>query len=203
LIPTIYWTVVSRGITLTGGDSPYLALLIVGSGSASLQSHEKVLKMGALNAIQSSLADYFRRVQGKVHELLEPLSSEQLWQRPFPYGNSIGNLILHITGNLNYYIGSQIAGTGYVRHRDLEFSDTGKPKKELLNAFDDAIDTAVRAVADQSDHDWAVPFYGELADGSTRFAQVLACAGHAYHHVGQIIYLQKELLRSAGPTALE
>jgi hypothetical protein len=152
--------------------------------------------MDLLSVIQSSLAEYFRmRVQEKVHELVAPLSSEQLWQRPFPYGNSIGNLILHLTGNLNYYIGAQIAGTGYIRHRDLEFSHSGKPKGELLKAFDDAIATAVTAVFVQSDRDWSAPYHAERADGSTRFGQVLACAGHAYHHVGQIIYLQKELLR--------
>jgi hypothetical protein len=88
--------------------------------------------MASLSVIQSSLADYFRvMVQERVHELVSPLSSEQIWQRPFPYGNSIGNLILHLTGNLNYYIGAQIAGTGYIRQRDLEFSDGGKPKGEL------------------------------------------------------------------------
>jgi uncharacterized damage-inducible protein DinB len=152
--------------------------------------------MGSLGAIQSSLVEYFRmRVQEKVHELLEPLSSEQLWQRPFPYGNSIGNLILHLTGNLNYYIGAQIAGTQYIRHRDLEFSDSGKPKDELLKDFDDAVDIAVTAVSAQSDRDLSAPYHAERADGSTRFGQILACAGHAYHHVGQLIYLQRELLR--------
>jgi hypothetical protein len=93
-------------------------------------------EMALLDVIQSSLADYFRmRVQQKVHELVEPLSTEQVWKRPFRYGNSIGNLILHITGNLNYYIGAQIAKTGYIRHRDLEFGDSGKPKDELLKGF--------------------------------------------------------------------
>lgn len=152
--------------------------------------------MDLLSVLQSSLADYFRiRVQEKIHELVAPLSTEQLWQRPFPYGNSIGNLILHLTGNLNYYIGAQIAGTGYIRHRDLEFSDSGKAKDAVLKAFDDAITTTVSAIFAQSDRDWAAPYYAERADGSTRFGQCLACAGHAYHHVGQIIYLQKELLR--------
>src|SRR5215813_11400830 len=100
--------------------------------------------MDLLSVLQSSLADYFRmRVQEKIHVLVEPLSSEQLWQRPFPYGNSIGNLILHLTGNLNYYIGAQIAGTGYIRHREREFSDSGKPKDALLKGFDDAITTTV------------------------------------------------------------
>ena len=152
--------------------------------------------MASLSVIQSSLADYFRvMVQERVHELVSPLSSEQIWQRPFPYGNSIGNLILHLTGNLNYYIGAQIAGTGYIRQRDLEFSDGGKPKGELLKVFDDAIQITGATIEKQSDHDWSTPYYAERADGSTRFAQVLACASHAYHHVGQIIYLHRELLR--------
>lgn len=108
--------------------------------------------MDLLSVLQSSFADYFRlRLQERIHELVEPLSSEQLWQRPFPYGNSMGNLILHLTGNLNYYIGAQIAGTGYIRHRDLEFSDSGKAKDPLLKAFDDAIATTVSAVFAQSD----------------------------------------------------
>jgi uncharacterized damage-inducible protein DinB len=152
--------------------------------------------MASHSVIQSSLADYFRTmVQKRVHELLEPLSCEQIWQRPFPYGNSIGNLILHLTGNLNYYIGTQIAGTGYIRHRDLEFSDGGKPKDDILKDFDDAIVMAVDVVSAQSDGDWPAYYQAERADASTRFGQILACAGHAYHHVGQIIYLQRELLR--------
>lgn len=152
--------------------------------------------MASLSVIQTSLADYVRvMVQERVHELVRPLSTEQLWQRPFPYGNSIGNLILHLTGNLNYYIGAQIASTGYTRRRDLEFTDSGKPKGELLKAFDDAIQITVATIESQSDEDWSMPYRAERADGSTRFAQVLACAAHAYHHVGQIIYLQRELLK--------
>lgn len=152
--------------------------------------------MELLCVIQSSFAEYFRvRVQERVHELVEPLSREQLWQRPFPYGNSIGNLILHLTGNLQYYIGAQIANTGYIRERDLEFGDRGKSKEELLKAFDEAIATTLSAVCKLSEREWADSYHAERADGSTRFGQVLACAGHAYHHVGQIIYLQRELLR--------
>ena len=84
--------------------------------------------MADFSVVQSSLSDYYRMIQAKVHELTEPLSLEQLWTQPHPYGNSIGNLILHLTGNLNYYIGAQIGGTGYVRQRPLEFSSTGNLK---------------------------------------------------------------------------
>src|SRR5216683_2921999 len=97
--------------------------------------------MADFDVVQSGFSDYFRMIQAQIHELTDPLSTDQLWQRPYPYGNSIGNLLLHLTGNLNYYIGAQIAGTGYVRHRDLEFSDAARPsKKEVLKKFDDAIE---------------------------------------------------------------
>jgi len=126
------------------------------------------------------------------------LCTEQLWTRPYPYGNSIGNLILHLTGNLSYYIGTQIAGSGYIRHRDLEFSDSGQSKDELLRNFDQTIETVVATLAKQSDDDWAAPYSAELeSEAKNRFNAFLRCAGHAYHHVGQIIYLQRELLQES------
>jgi len=151
------------------------------------------------DGVRSSFADYFRMVQSRVHELAEPLSTEQLWRNPYPYGNSIANLIQHLTGNLNYYLGTQMAATGYVRHRDQEFdsSGRGRSKEDLLAAFDEAIATCIRTVSAQSDSDWSAPYEADLVDGKTRFQQILACAGHAYHHVGQMIYLQRELLREA------
>lgn len=153
--------------------------------------------MSNFDVVRSSFADYFRMVQSRVHELTQPLSTEQLWRNPYPYGNSIANLIQHLTGNLNYYLGTQIAGTGYVRHRDHEFdqSHRGRSKDELLSAFDDAIAMCIRTVSAQSDSDWSLPYEAQLVDGANRFQQILACASHAYHHVGQIIYLQRELLR--------
>src|SRR5262249_8554261 len=98
--------------------------------------------MALPDLVQSGLSDYFRMIQGEIHELIAPLSTEQLWQKPYSYGNSIGNLILHLTGNFNYYIGAQVAGIGYVRDRDLEFTDSGKPKEALLRDFDAAIEIA-------------------------------------------------------------
>jgi hypothetical protein len=50
----------------------------------------------------------------------------------------------------------------------------------------------------QSDRDWSEPYTAERSDADTRFGIILNCAAHAYHHVGQIIYLQRELLHQAG-----
>jgi len=151
----------------------------------------------SFSVANQGFADYYQMIRDKVHELIEPLNDEQIWQRPYTYGNSIGNLLLHLTGNLSYYIGSQIANDGYVRHRDLEFSDTGKSKVELLSNFDRTIDMVIASVKKQSADDWSAPYTAEREPESTnRFEAFLRCAGHAYHHVGQIIYLQRELLRA-------
>jgi hypothetical protein len=151
--------------------------------------------MADFNVVRSAMTDYFRMIQGEIHELTKSLTPAQIWTRPHAYGNSIGNLVLHLTGNLNYYIGAQIAGTGYVRHRDQEFTDSGKAKDELLRDFDQAIEVAVATISSQSDADWSAPYSAEREpESKDRFSVFLRCAGHAYHHVGQIIYLQRKLL---------
>ena len=68
--------------------------------------------------------------RAELHKWVDPLSNEQFWRKPYPYGNSIGHLVLHMTGNLNYYIGARVAETGYVRDRDREFTDKQPPAKE-------------------------------------------------------------------------
>ena len=151
--------------------------------------------MPACDVVRDGLADYFRKIQARIHELTDPLSTEQLWTRPYQYGNSIGNLVLHLTGNLSYYIGAQMGGTGYVRNRPVEFTDSGKDKTELLAAFDRAIETVIATIEKQTDADWATPYAAIGTENKNRFTMVLNCLSHADHHVGQIIYLQRELLR--------
>jgi len=144
-----------------------------------------------------SLSSQYERVRSKVHALVEPLSTEQLWRRPFPYGNSVGHLLLHLTGNLSYYIGTEIAGTGYVRDRPKEFADPSRrPREEVLRDFDRAIDMVLAALAAQRDDDWRASYSAVGADGVTdRLTMFLRCAAHADHHAGQMIYLCKQLAR--------
>jgi uncharacterized damage-inducible protein DinB len=149
--------------------------------------------------VADTLAAYYEGVREKIHELVAPISTEQLWTRPYPYGNSIGHLLLHVTGNLNNYIGARIAKTGYVRNRPLEFSDTSKRSKEqVLADFDAAISMVVATIRKQSPEDW-VASYSDPTDPptTTRFGAFMRMAAHAYHHTGQIIYLSKELSRPA------
>jgi uncharacterized damage-inducible protein DinB len=152
--------------------------------------------MQDLSALMArSLVAYYQRVQQSVHGLVDPLTDEQLWRRPFPYGNSVGHLLLHLTGNLNYYVGAQIGASGYVRDRPREFTDSElRPKADVLQRFDQAVAMVIATLHAQSADDWTAPYEAVGADGvGDRFTIFLHCAAHADHHAGQMIYLCKQL----------
>jgi uncharacterized damage-inducible protein DinB len=151
--------------------------------------------------VGKSLAAHYDRVRGRIHTLVEPISEEELWVRPFAHGNSVGHLLLHLTGNLSYYIGAQIAGTGYVRDRPKEFADPSRrPRDEVLRDFDRAVDMVLATLAAQGEADWDRPYQAVGADDSPdRLGIFLRCCAHADHHMGQMIYLCKELTRLGKP----
>ena len=147
--------------------------------------------------ISTGLAKYYEELQGKIYHWADTLSEEQFWTKPYLYGNSFGHLVLHVTGNLNYYIGTQIAGTGYVRDRDREFTDAHPPTKaETLKRLDAAVAMVIQTIHAQTVADWAKP-YSALGDGGVgnRFNMLLRCASHLNHHIGQMIYLHHEFQR--------
>jgi len=154
------------------------------------------------SAVSETLASYYEEVRGRVHELVAPLSTEQLWENPYTYGNSIGHLLLHLTGNLSHYVGARIAGTGYVRNRPLEFTDTSRhPKEEVLAAFDRAIEMVAATTRKQSADDWTAAYSDPTSPHDhNRFAVIQRMAAHASHHLGQIIYLSKELAKKQPAT---
>ncbi len=126
------------------------------------------------------------------------LNSATRWRKRYPYGNSVGHLVLHLTGNLNYYIGARVAETGYVRDRDREFSDQQPPsKEEALGAFDRTIAMVVATIQKQTASDWGKAYTADREpEAANRFQIFVRSVGHAYHHVGQIVYLSRELART-------
>ncbi|GAC1673550.1 MAG: hypothetical protein PVS2B2_06880 [Candidatus Acidiferrum sp.] len=154
--------------------------------------------MGELaEMIGASLAKEYKSTADALHKWADPLTQEQFWKNPFGYGNSVGHLVLHITGNLSYYLGTQIAKTGYLRNRDQEFTEANQPpKEEVLRKFDEAISMVVATSKKQSGEDWQKEYSAERElQAKDRFTIFLRCASHAYHHVGQVIYLRRELDR--------
>jgi uncharacterized damage-inducible protein DinB len=153
---------------------------------------------GLNETVANGLAAYYEYVAQHLHKWVDPLSNEQFWRKPYPYGNSVGHLVLHLTGNLSYYIGARIAETGYIRDRDREFTDAHPPHKdEALRAFDRAVAMVVATIRKQSLEDWGKAYAAEREpEARDRFQILVRSAGHAYHHVGQIVYLSRELART-------
>jgi len=155
--------------------------------------------MAELNdTVVSGMTAYYEYITEHLHKWADPLSNEQFWHKPYPYGNSVGHLVLHLTGNLNYYIGARVAETAYVRDRDREFTDKQPPSKaEALAAFDRVIALVVDTIKKQKAEDWSKAYSGEREPEATNLFQIFVrSAGHAYHHVGQIVYLSRELART-------
>jgi hypothetical protein len=157
--------------------------------------YRKELYMESLSStIAEGLIRHYEELLGKVHHWAEPLTEEQFWTKPYPYGNSFGHLVLHLTGNLSYYIGAQIAETGYMRDREREFTETHPPSKaEALQKLDAAVAMVVKTIRAQSADAWGNPYsaVGDAGVGN-RFNIFLRCASHLFHHIGQMIYLHHE-----------
>lgn len=154
-------------------------------------------KMPGLDVtLATVLAGRFQAHARRINELAAPLGNSQFWTKPFSFGNSFGHLVLHLTGNLNYYLGAQIAKTGYVRDRPREFADSNPPPKaEALKSFDEAVAIAVRTIQSQSAEDWSAEYSGMGTDAPNRLTIFLVCESHMQHHIGQMIYLVNELQR--------
>ncbi len=146
--------------------------------------------------VTAEFTSYFRHLGQRVEKAATAVAEEQLWTRPFPFGNSIGHLLLHLTGNLNHYIGALIAGSGYIRQREHEFTDeVHHPRELLLARFHEAVDMVVRTLAAQDDASFSMPVESQHPI-QTRLGLFLVCAAHLNNHIGQMSYLVQALKAS-------
>jgi hypothetical protein len=91
-------------------------------------------------AVGKAAADEIADAFAKIKHCLNQLTDEQVWWRPKPSLNSIGNLILHLRGNLRQWIVSGVGGATDNRDRPREFSERGPiPKADLLDRLDEVI----------------------------------------------------------------
>ena len=145
--------------------------------------------------LATELAALFRRDITRLAQELRAFPEDgPLWTKPPGIGNSIGNLVLHLEGNLREYIGRQLGGVAYTRQRDLEFSGTGLALSDLRAKADALVALIPDIVAALSDADLE-RLYPEKHHGlSISTAQFLVnLHGHLNYHLGQIDYLRRML----------
>ena len=141
------------------------------------------------------LSELFRRDITRLLQEVKAFPVEAaLWQRLPGITNSVGNLALHLEGNLREYVGRQLGGVPYRRQRDLEFSLSGLSRDDLLQRVVGLQEIIPEIVAGLSDAvlDAAYPEEVLGAPISTR-KFLIHLQGHLNYHLGQIDYLRRIL----------
>lgn len=142
--------------------------------------------------IAQSIA-YFEQNTPKIEKCLSELTEDEVWHRPNASSNSIGNLLLHLCGNITQYILSSLGNVEDRRERDKEFtSNSVFTKEELLQKLKSTTDAAVSVIRnlkeDEMLHKRSVQAYQLSAIGI-----IIHVVEHYSYHTGQIIYWTKLL----------
>jgi uncharacterized damage-inducible protein DinB len=127
----------------------------------------------------------------RIEHCVELLSDEEIWWRPTPESNSVGNLMLHLAGNIRQYIVSGVGGEPDRRDRQAEFDERGPlPRAEVIGRLR-------RAVFDSGDTlervDPASLLVRRIVQGHevTGLFAIYHAVEHFSMHTGQIIFITK------------
>jgi uncharacterized damage-inducible protein DinB len=130
----------------------------------------------------------------KIRHAIRDLTEEDLWWRPNDASNSIGNLILHLAGNIRQWVLSGIAGAPDVRRRQEEFDQRGGMSvEELLAHLEGTVAEVDEALAQLPVEVLGEPRTIQGLEGTVMGA-LYHVVEHFSMHVGQIIYLSKARL---------
>jgi hypothetical protein len=131
---------------------------------------------------------------GRVKHCLDQLTDAQVWWRPTEKMNSVGNLMLHLAGNVRQWI---IAGVGVEkdeRRRQAEFDERGPiPKVELWNKLESTVAEAKAALAKPDATEWqrVRRIQGFEVTG---LGAALHSVSHFRGHTQEIIHLTRTIL---------
>ena len=136
-------------------------------------------------------AEKLRQYADRIFVCLDQLTPEQIWARGSENENSVGNLVLHLAGNVRQWIGSGVAGRASIRDRDAEFAARGHVDVQelrvlLRTTIDDAVAVIQKLTAERLSEMIRVQVY----DVSVLEA-VYHVVEHFSQHTGQIIFATK------------
>ena len=133
----------------------------------------------------------------KITHCLGQLSDEQVWWRPQPSLNSIGNLVLHLCGNVRQWLVAGLGAAADVRDRPAEFAERGPiPRAELLRQLGAVVDEARAALARQTARQLldVRPIQGWQVTG---LAAIFDSVPHFRGHAQEIVHMTRAQLGDA------
>jgi uncharacterized damage-inducible protein DinB len=129
----------------------------------------------------------------RLRTCVEPLSQEQVWWRPNPASNSIGNLILHLNADVRQWLVDSFNRQPNLRNRPAEFdAHEHLPAVALLDRLGATIEEASVVLAQLTEADLLEPYeiQGYHVRGLDAVYQVIE---HFGLHYGQILYIAKDI----------
>ena len=128
-----------------------------------------------------------------VRKSFAELDEADIWKRPNATSNSVGNLILHLCGNITQYAISALSGTADKRQRDAEFAAReGYGKAELLDGLLRTVETA-KTVIRKLDADNLMRMRTVQGFRFSGTGIILHVVEHYSYHTGQIAFWTKLL----------
>jgi uncharacterized damage-inducible protein DinB len=124
---------------------------------------------------------------------IDELSEEELWWRPNEQSNSVGNLVLHLSGSMRHYVSKTVGGIEYTRNRPAEFSEReALGKDQVISIFKETI-SQVSQILDNFDTSRFLEPTPEPAYNPTVFNLLYNVSIHLATHTGQIVFVTKML----------
>lgn len=131
--------------------------------------------------------------RNRIRICLSELSEEELWKRPNASSNSVGNLILHLIGNITQWVRSSLGKEPDLRERDSEFSALGgSTKSQLLDRFDATLDAALETIR-TTDDATLTEMRSVQGFRHSGIGILVHVAEHLSYHTGQIGFWTKML----------
>jgi uncharacterized damage-inducible protein DinB len=139
-------------------------------------------------------ADYLGQYLGKIRFCVDRLDERQAWARSGAGCNSVGNLVLHLCGNLSQWVLSGLGGAPDTRERAFEFAaDRAATRGELVERLDSVVERCRGVIAALDDAALAAPrtIQDRETDG---LGALLHAVEHMSYHTGQIVFAAKQAL---------
>lgn len=147
------------------------------------------------SAINDEAIACLRYGRTKIEHCLEQLDDTQVWWRPSEEMNSIGNLLLHLAGNLRQWIVAGVGTAEDVRRRQEEFDHRDPlPKMEVYGKLAVVLDEAEQTLTNLSASDWLLRKRVQGHD-VTKLGAMMHSLTHFQGHVQEIICLTRQQLR--------
>lgn len=140
-----------------------------------------------------NITTFFERDLDKLIEEINLYKNENdIWKTKEGINNSAGNLVLHLVGNLNHFIGKTLGNSEYVRKRDEEFSLKDIPREKLISDLNSLKETIKNALSKLSEQDLKKDFPLKIRDESFSTENMLIyLLAHLNYHLGQVNYLRR------------